>query len=228
MITLYNYDLSVNCYKLRLLMSLLDVDYESIPVDFFPGWEHKSEAFRKINPLGHIPVLVDGDYVLRDAHAILVYLAAKYDPSGRWYPTDDPELLGEVAQWMLFAEGTTNTASAARLHDNFGYEFDVDALRAGAHRLFRVLDEHLWFREREAGPDGPAWVAAAPHPTIADLAIFPDVMLSEEGGIPRLDYPALRRWTDRVRRLDRFVLMPGIHPVSAERSGPGPMAAGRS
>jgi len=38
--------------------------------------------------------------------------------------------------------------------------------------------------------------------------------LSEEGGISRLDYPALRRWTDRVRRLERFVLMPGIHPVS--------------
>ena len=213
MIKLYNYDLSVNCYKQRLLMNLLDVDYESIPVDFFPGFEHKSEEFKKINPLGHIPVLVDGDFVMRDAHAILVYLAAKYDPSGHWYPTHDPELLGEVAQWMLFAEGTTNTASAARLHDNLGYEFDIDELRAGAHRLFRVLDEHLWFRE-QGNSHGHAWICAAPHPTLADLAIFPDIMLSEEGGISRLDYPALRRWTDRVRRLDRFVPMPGIHPVS--------------
>jgi glutathione S-transferase len=210
MIQLYNYDLSVNCYKQRLLLSLLDVPYESIPVDFFPGREHKSAEFKKINPLGHIPVIVDGDYTLRDAHAILVYLAAKYDPTRRWYPADQPELIGEVAQWMLFAEGTTNTASAARLHDNLGYDFDIEALRAGAHRLFRVLDEHLWFRERE----GLDWVCRSVHPTIADLAIFPDVMLSEEGGISRLPYPALRRWTDRVRRLDGFTPMPGIAPAS--------------
>ncbi len=219
MITLYNYDLSVNCYKLRLMMSLLDVEYDSIPIDFYPGWEHKGAEFKKINPLGHIPVIVHGDFVMRDAHAILVYLAAKHDPTGRWYPTDDPELIGEVAQWMHFAEGTTNTASAARLHDNLGYEFNIDAVRSGAHRLFRVLDEHLWFRER----DGLDWVCRASHPTIADLAIFPDVMLSEEGGISRLYYPALRRWTDRIRRLDGFTPMPGIYPAS-----PAPIDASQS
>ena len=118
-------------------------------MDFFPGWEHKGEEFRKINPLGHIPVIDDDGYILWDAHAILVYLAARYDPSGRWYPTGDPGLLGETASWMLFAEGTTNTASAARLCVNLGYDFDLEACQAGAHRLFRVLDEHLWFRERE-------------------------------------------------------------------------------
>ncbi|NOX28811.1 MAG: glutathione S-transferase family protein [Actinobacteria bacterium] len=206
MITLYNWDLSVNCYKQRLLLSILDVEYESIPVDFYPGWEHKSAEFKRINPLGHIPVIVDDGYKLRDAHAILTYLASKYDPSGRWYPASDPHLLGETAQWMLFAEGTTNTASAARLHVNLGYEFDIEVLREGAHELFRALDEHLWFRERE----GLDWVTSSPHPTIADLAIFPDVMLSEEGGISRLDYPAIRRWTDRVRRIEGFVVMPGM------------------
>ena len=210
MITLYDYDLSVNCYKQRLLLAILDVDYESVPVDFFPGMEHKGEAFKAINPLGHIPVLIDDDYVLRDAHAILTYLAARYDPTGRWYPTSDPRVLGEVAQWLQFAEGTTNTASAARLHDNLGYDFDIDEVRAGAHRLFRVLDEHLWFQERQ----GRRWVCSPDHPTIADLAIFPDVMLSEEGGVERIHYPALRRWTDRVRRIDGFVPMPGIHRVS--------------
>ena len=122
---------------------------------------------------------------------------------------DDPELLGETAQWLLFAEATTNTASAARLHVNLGSDFDIEECRAGAHRLFRVLDEHLWFRER----DGLGWVAGADHPTVADIAIFPDVMLSEEGGISRLDYPAVRRWTDRVRRLPGFVVMPGIFPL---------------
>jgi glutathione S-transferase len=194
------------------MMSILDVEYESIPIDFYPGLEHKGEEFKKINPLGHIPVIDDDGFMMRDAHAILVYLAAKYDPTGLWYPTGDPELIGETAQWMLFAEGTTNTSSAARLYVNLGYDFfDIDACRAGAHKLFRVLDEHLWFRERE----DKDWVCSGDHPTIADIAIFPDVVLSEEGGISRLDYPALRRWTDRVKRIPGFTVMPGIFPASA-------------
>jgi glutathione S-transferase len=210
LIRLYDFELSANCYKVRLLAGLLGLPVVLVPIDFFPGWEHKSPEFKKINPLGHIPVIDDDGYMLRDAHAILVYLAAKYDPSGQWYPVGDPELLGETAQWMLFAEGTTNTASAARLHVNLGYDFDIDVVRAGAHRLFRVLDEHLWFRER----DGLDWVVAAQHPTIADLAIFPDVMLCEEGGISRQDYPAVRRWTDRFRRTRKFVPMSGIHSLT--------------
>ena len=214
MLKLYDYVLSVNCYKQRLLLGILDVPYELIPIDFYPGWEHKGEAFKMINPLGHIPVIDDDGYILRDAHAILIYLACKYDPTCTWYPTDDPHLLGEVSSWLLFAEGTTNTASAARLHVNLGYDFDLQACQAGAHRLFRVLDEHLWFREQEE----LAWVASATTPTVADIAIFPDVVLSEEGGISREDYPALRRWTERVRRLPGFVAMPGIFPIAPARS----------
>jgi len=206
MIKLYDYVLSANCYKLRLFLSMLDVDYESITVDFYPGREHRGEEFRKINPLGHIPVLDDDGFVMRDAHAILVYLAAKYDETAQWYPVGEPERLGETAQWMMFAEGTTNTASAARLHVNLGYDFDIDAVRAGAHELFRVLDEHLFFRERA----GESWVASGDHPTIADIAIFPDVAMAEEGGVSLLDYPALVRWTDRVKQIEGFTVMPGI------------------
>ena len=211
MITLYDYVLSVNCYKVRLLMSILGLEFTSVPIDFYPGWEHKGAEFRKVNRLGHIPVLDDDGYVLRDSHAILVYLAAKYDPTGQWYPVDDPRLLGETASWLLFAEGTTNTASAARLHVNLGYDFDLDACQTGAHRLFRVLDEHLWLQERR----GLGWVASSAHPTLADLAIFPDIILSEEGGISRRDYPAIRRWTDRVHRIPAFVAMPGIFRVAS-------------
>ena len=211
MIKLYDYVLSVNCYKQRLMLSILDVPHELIDIDFFPGWEHKGAEFKKINPLGHIPVIDDDGFVLWDAHAILVYLAAKYDPAGTWYPVRDPRVLGEVASWLLLAEGTTNTASAARLHVNLGYDFDLGACQAGAHRLFRVLDGHIWFREQE----GLDWVASAETPTVADIALFPDVVLSEEGGISRDDYPALRRWTERVQRLPGFVAMPGILPVAA-------------
>jgi len=210
MIRLYDYLLSASCYKARLLLSMLDVPHELVPVEFHPGREHRSAGFRRINPLGHIPVIDDDGFILRDAHAILVYLAGRYDAARTWYPTGDPRLLGEMASWLQFGDGTATTASAARLCVNFGYDFDLAACQAGAHRLFRVLDEHVWFREQE----GLDWVASAAAPTVADIALFPDVVLSGEGGISREDYPALRRWTERVQRLGGFIDMPGVLPVA--------------
>ncbi len=206
MIRLYDFELSGNCYKARLLMGILGVPFERVAIDFYPGREHKSAWFLQINPLGQLPVIDDDGFVLRDSHAILTYLAARYDPSGKWHPDGEPELAGKIAEWLAFADGITATASAARLHDGLFYEIDINACRAGAHALFRVLDEHLWFAEQQ----GRDWLCPGDHPTIADIACFPYVMLSEEGGISRLPYPAIRRWSDRVKRIPGFALMPGI------------------
>ena len=65
--------------------------------------------------------------------------------------------------------------------------------------LFRELDQHLWFGEREGKP-----FLCGDHPSIADIGCFPEVMMSEQAGISRLPYPALRRWTDRMRGLPGF------------------------
>ena len=134
---------------------MLDVPHELVPVEFYPGREHESAEFKKINPLGHIPVIDDDGFILRDAHAILIYLACRFDPARTWYPTGDPRLVGEVASWLQFAEGTSSTASAARLCVNFGYDFDLKSCRAGAHRLFRVLDEHIWSASRKGSAGSP-------------------------------------------------------------------------
>jgi len=219
MIALYDYELSGNCYKVRLLLSFLKIKYETTPVEFYPGREHKSEWFLRINPLGQLPVIDDAGFVLRDAQAILVYLASRYDLSGMWYPPSDPKLLGEIGQWLAFADNITATASAARLHDGFFYELDVMTARLGAHRLFRILDEHLWFREQE----DRNWICNASHPTIADIACFPYVMLSEEGGISRQDCPSIRRWCDRFKRISGFIVMPGIFPTSPAVAAYPPM-----
>jgi glutathione S-transferase len=206
MIKLYDYEMSGNCYKARLLMGMLGVPFERVAIDFYPGREHKSGWFLKINPLGQLPAIDDDGFVLRDAQAILAYVADKCDPSGLWHPRGNPQIAAKIAEWLAFADGVTATASAARLHDGMFYEFDIDKCRSGAHMLFRVLDEHLWFGEQE----GRNWLVPGDHPTIADIACFPYVMLSEEGGISRLPYPAIRRWTDRVKRIPGFTVMPGI------------------
>lgn len=212
MITLYDYELSGNCYKIRLLLSVLNIDYTSETVEFYPAEQHNSASFRQINPLGTLPVLKDDDLTLIDSAAILVYLASKYGPGTNWYPVDSSVKLAQITQWLAFAESLTSSASQARLAEGFFYQLDADACRDNAHALFRVLDEHLWFAEQQ----DQLWLVAGDAPSIADIACFPYVMLSEEGSIMRQDYPAIRRWTDRVKRIPGFIVMPGIFPA-----GPG-------
>lgn len=205
MIQLYDYVLSGSCYKVRLFLSLIGQEYKAVPVDYYPGREHKTPEFLELNPLGQIPVLKDGDLVLRDAQAILVYLAGKYDPARTWYP-EDPHSQGEISMWLSFAGGEIMNSSAARLHDMLFYDFDIDKVRDAAHAAFRVLDDHLTDREI----DGADWIVGD-DPSIADVACFPYVALSGDGGISLDDYHAVRRWISRIKKLPGFEVMPGIH-----------------
>ncbi|WP_306878079.1 glutathione S-transferase family protein [Variovorax boronicumulans] len=210
MLKLYDYPLSGNCFKVRQMLAWLGVGYETVPVGFYPGREHKSAAFlANVNPLGRLPVIDDDGFVLRDAQAILVYLASRHDAQRRWYP-DDARLRGQVAMWLATADEITRTASAARLHDALGYHhLDIDACRSGARAVFRVLDDHL----AEQASAGLRWLAAEPEPTIADLACFPYVALAGEGGISLDEFPALRHWVWDFRHLPGFIGMSGIFPA---------------
>lgn len=208
MISLYDYTLSGNCYKVRLLLHWLGLEYSRIPVDFHPGREHQSREFiDNINRLGQIPVLRDGDFLLRDAQAILVYLASQYDPAGQWYP-DNARARGNITLWLALADDITGGASAARLNLAFGYPADLPACQRKAHAAFRLLDDQLAENQHRNQP----WLVGT-RPTIADIACFPYAALAGEAGIDLMAYPALRRWIDGLRHWPGFIAMPGIlHP----------------
>lgn len=209
MLTLYDYELSGNCYKIRLMLGFLGLEHQTRHVDFHPGHEHKADWFLAINPLGQLPVIDDDGYVLRDANAILTYLAAAHDASGLWGYGQVPERNGRIAEWLGFAADISNAIGAARLHDAFGFPLDADSARAAGKRLLRVLDEHLWFQERQQLD----WLAPGDHPSIADVACFPYTALSEDADLPRDDYPAIRRWHDRFKRIEGFRPMSGVFPA---------------
>jgi glutathione S-transferase len=206
-LTLHDDDHGEDSYKVRLLLAFLQVPHRRAPMDVYPGGAHRSDAFLALNPLGGRPVIVEHDFVLRDAHAILQYLAAEHDPAGLWSPRAPAKTMASVAMWLGFAAELTSAVSAARRHDTLlEASLDAGAARAQAHRLLRVLDEHLWFAEQEAH----AWVCSQDHPTVADIACFAPAVLCEEGDISRLTYPAIRRWLDRFKRLPRFIPMAGV------------------
>lgn len=206
MITLHDYDLSADGYAVRLLLSILAIEYELVPVEYYPAREHEGDTFRALNPLASLPVLVDGDLVLTEVGGILGHLAARHDRSRRWLPLDDADALGRVMDGLGLAARLSVSAGLARLADAMMLPIDVAPARAEARRLLRVIDERLWFGETE----GHSWLCPGPEPSIADLACFPHLALAEEGGIELAEYPAIRRWLDRVRRLPGFIVMPGV------------------
>ena len=113
MLTLYDYELSGSCYKVRLMLGFLGLEHRTRHVDFHPGREHKSDAFLVVNPLGQLPVIDDDGYVLRDANAILIYLASAHDPGGCWGFSGDAARNGRVAEWLGFAADLTEPSPLA-------------------------------------------------------------------------------------------------------------------
>lgn len=192
---LYDFDRSGNCYKIRLLLSMLGLDYERIPTDSSTG-ETQTPEFKRLNPRGQIPVLIDGEALIWDSMAILVYLARRYGDE-RWLPAD---ALGEarVMQWLAVSENELLYGLArARVAIRFNRPFDVDQChrdaQPGLEAMERQLGEHHWL--------------AAGHPTVADIACYPYVSLASEGNFSLEPYPQVRAWLNRVEGLSGWVPM---------------------
>jgi glutathione S-transferase len=198
MIELYEFPLSGNCHKVRLMLSLLSLGYRSVPVSGAER-EHKQARFLALNPFGQVPVLVDSGFVVRDSHAILVYLARRYG-GPTWWPDDAGEL-GSVASWLFTAANEiARGPNAARLHRKFGKSLDYDTALAVAAEVMGIIEAHL--RER-------TWLALD-RMSIADIACYPYLALAQEGGIDLVPYPAMRRWFERIQNLPGYVAMPGL------------------
>lgn len=95
---LYTFVHSPNPLKVRLALAELGVSYEAVEVNLFRG-EHRSDAFTRVNPHRKVPVLVDGDLVLRESNAILFHLGRSR--GGAFWPMDRGAQ-GRVMQWLFF------------------------------------------------------------------------------------------------------------------------------
>lgn len=192
---LYRFPLSGHAHRVELFLSILGLPAELIDVDLRNG-EHKQPAFLALNPLGQVPVLEDGDLVLADSNAILVYLATKYADE-QWLPRD-PESAASVQRFLSLAAGEIVRGPAtARLAKVFGAPVDYDAALATATRLFPFLETHLASQA----------FLAAPAPTIADIAGYTYIAHAPEGGLSLDAYPHIRAWLGRIESLPGFVPM---------------------
>ena len=200
MITLYGHEISGNSYKARLLLSLLNLEYEWVRVDLMKG-EHKSPEYLAKNPFGQVPFLVDGEVQLADAQAILVYLARQYGGE-KWLPLDALSL-AKIIRWLSTAAGEVRQGPEnARLYYLFGAGTNINIERATQKSTFILtqLDQHLSDR---------TWLEFD-HPTIADVAIYPYIALARDGKIDLDAYPHVLNWIERVKQLAGYIPMTGI------------------
>jgi glutathione S-transferase len=179
------------------MLTLLGLPFETINVNLRDG-ENRTAAFLAKSPWGQVPVLEDGETVIYDSTAILVYLALKYDDSGTWLPRD-PVGAAEVQRWLSMAAGPIAFGpNRARLKAVFNAPVDAQQAKAVAELLLVHLEREL----------ADKTFAVGGRPTIADVAAYSYIAVAPEGGVTLEPYPNVRAWLARVEALPRFLPMP--------------------
>ncbi|MFM0738128.1 glutathione S-transferase [Paraburkholderia xenovorans] len=188
--------LSGHGHRVKLFLTLLDLPFEVIELNMAAG-DNRRPDYLRLNPFGQVPTIEDGDTVLFDSNAILVYLAKRYgDPS--WLPEDEIGA-ATVQRWLSLAAGPIAYGPcSARLVTVFSAPLHLETAQKIAIRLFDVMDRELANKSFAAGE----------HATIADIAAHTYIAHAPEGGVSLDPYPNIRAWLRRVEALPRFIAMP--------------------
>ncbi len=194
-IRIHSFPLSGHAHRVVLFANLAGIAHEVVNIDLADG-EHKRAPFLALNPVGQVPVIEDGDIVIADSNAILVYLARQYAPS---YLPSDPALEAQVQKFLTLAAGELAFGpAAARLITVFKAPLDADFTQVVAAKVLGKLEAHL---------EGRIFLVGE-APTIADVAIYSYTAHAPEGNVDLTPYPNVRRWLNTVEGLKGFIPMP--------------------
>ena len=204
MIKLYCFGESGNAYKVALALTLADMEWEPVFVDFFNGATRTPE-FRAINVMGEVPVLVDGETTLTQSGVMLDYISSKSGKLGGRSAAERREVL----RWLFWDNHKLSTQiGMMRFQMNFVPEAKrqtevIAFLQARLKSAYKVLDQHLEHRK---------WVAGEAV-TIADLSCCGYLFYPEPFGFDRKDWPHIDAWMTRISALPGwkapYDLMPG-------------------
>lgn len=189
---------SGNCYKLKLLCSLLSMQHQWIAVDILKG-ETQTPEYLKMNPSGKIPLLVtdEGEY-LAESNAILFYLAR----DSRFLPQDDLQQ-ARVLQWQFFEQYSHEPyiAVARFIARYLGLPEDrkaeYESKQAGGYRALDVMEHRL----------NKGQFLVGNQCTIADISLYAYTHVADEGGFDLCRYPAILVWLKRIQSLDGYIDM---------------------
>ncbi|PTX57118.1 glutathione S-transferase [Litoreibacter ponti] len=187
---LYCFGESGNAYKAALTLELSGMGWEPVFVDFFKG-EARSDAFKAINPMGEVPVLVDGDVTLTQSGVIQQYVVDQTGKLGG-APADKYEVL----RWVLWDNHKMSSqAGVTRFLMNFLPEEKrpqeaIKFLQGRLAAAYAVLNAHL---------DGREWIAGDSM-TVADISNAGYLFYEEPFGFNRADWPHIDAWLTRISK----------------------------
>jgi GST-like protein len=171
-----------NGRKVSVMLEECALPYEIVKVNLGKGEQFTAE-FTALNPNQKIPALVDADVTLAESGAILIYLA---DKVGRFLTPRYP-----VLQWLMFQMAHVGPmlgqAHHFRLQAKEKLPYAIERYEKEAARIYGVLERELARRDYLAG-----------EYSIADIATYPWIMRYFNFGVALDDYPAVKRWTDRI------------------------------
>ncbi|MBZ4690237.1 MAG: glutathione S-transferase [Cereibacter sp.] len=201
---LYCFGESGNAYKAALTLTLADMEWQPVYVDFFHGGTRTPE-FRALNPMGEVPVFTDGDLVLTQSGVIQDYVSSK---TGRLGGRSAAERR-EVLRWVFWDNHKlSGQAGSTRFLMNFlppeKRPAEVIAFQQGRLKTaYTVLNDHL---------AGRSWMVGD-QVTIADTACCGYLFYPEPFGFTRADWPNIDAWLGRLEALPLwkhpYDLMPG-------------------
>lgn len=176
--------------RARWILQELAVDFEALTVNL-QAREHWSPEFLELNPAGKVPVLIDGDLVLTESVAIVLYLAEKYPDRG--FIPADPQQRAEAYRWILFAVTELEqplwriTRHTVLYPERDRLPADVILARREFLTMAAVLEEHMKGRTYVAGEQVSA----------ADFIV---AYTLDWGGEAKLlgECPALRSYVERM------------------------------
>ena len=189
---------SGNCYKIRLLCSLLDIEHEWIHVDILAGGTSEAEFLQK-NPNGKIPLLeLEDGRCLSESNAILNFLAA----GSQLLPSDSFDV-AKVQQWQFFEQYSHEPyiAVARFIAKYLGLpqerRAEYEAKQSGGHKALAVMETQL---------------STSPYLTgdtlsTADISLYGYTHVAHEGGFDLTDYPSVLTWIDRIKAHQKYIGM---------------------
>jgi glutathione S-transferase len=196
-VLLYNSQVSGNCYKVRLLLAHLGVEYERLEVDVADR-SNRPELLGGLNPALRVPTLVlDDGRSLGESGAISWYFG-----EGTRFVPEDPYERARVLQWMFFEQYDHEPAIAVvrfwLAYSGKPREEFADRLPekyAGGYRALDAMERHISGREFFVGET----------PTLADIALYAYTHVAHEGGFEMERYPAIDAWLDRIAAMPEHV-----------------------
>jgi glutathione S-transferase len=196
MYQLYDFALSGNCYKVRLLLTQLDIPFERIPISIVDQESHLPEFLQK-NPNGKVPVLeIEPEVFLTESNAILTYLA-----DGTSFFSDDRRERTEILKWLFFEQYSLGAnLSRPRFWITVAKQAEQFAPMIAYHQrlgtaALDVMEQHLTQHSFFVND----------RYTIADLALYAYTHMADQGGYVMSQYPAVLTWCDRVASQPNYI-----------------------